>query len=167
MIGHRLFKKGVYGLLRRYVYEIDVPSILSTCHDNVCGGHLSWQLIRQNYLEQVIYDLHCLRMPIVMSRGVMRAKGMREMITPCAIPCVITFEFFWEMDNQLCGRIAPPFFKKYGIHRCGHQVFYKWAKAEAVKTNTAANAAIFMYETIISRFECPMILINEWKSKRW
>ena len=37
----------------------------------------------------------------------------------------------------------------------------KWAEAKAVKMNTAANAATFMYENIISRFGCPKILVND------
>ena len=37
----------------------------------------------------------------------------------------------------------------------------KWAKAKAVKKNTAANADTFMYEKIISRFGCPKILISD------
>ena len=34
----------------------------------------------------------------------------------------------------------------------------KWTEAKAVKTNTAANAATFMYENIISRFGYPKSL---------
>ena len=37
----------------------------------------------------------------------------------------------------------------------------KWAEAKAVKTNTAAHVATFMYENIISRFGCPKILISD------
>ena len=37
----------------------------------------------------------------------------------------------------------------------------KWAEAKAVKTNTAANAATFMYENIISRFGCPKYLVSD------
>ena len=37
----------------------------------------------------------------------------------------------------------------------------KWAEAKAVKMNTAANAATFMYQNIISRFGCPKILVSD------
>ena len=37
----------------------------------------------------------------------------------------------------------------------------KWVEAKAVKTNTAAYAATFMYENIISRFGCPKILVSD------
>ena len=37
----------------------------------------------------------------------------------------------------------------------------KWAEAKAVKTDTAAHAATFMYKNIISRFRCPNILVSD------
>lgn len=37
----------------------------------------------------------------------------------------------------------------------------KWAKAKAVKNDTAASAATFMYENIIYRFGCPKILVSD------
>ena len=38
----------------------------------------------------------------------------------------------------------------------------KWAEAKAVKTDTAEQAATFMYKNIISRFEMPKILVSDW-----
>jgi hypothetical protein len=40
----------------------------------------------------------------------------------------------------------------------------KWAEAKVVKTDTAAHAATFMYENIISRFGCPKILISDMRT---
>ena len=37
----------------------------------------------------------------------------------------------------------------------------KWAEAKAVKTDTAAHAATFMYENIITRFGCPKIVVSD------
>lgn len=37
----------------------------------------------------------------------------------------------------------------------------KWAEAKAVKTDTAANATIFLFENTISRFGCPKILVSD------
>ena len=37
----------------------------------------------------------------------------------------------------------------------------KWVEAKAVKSDTAAHAAIFMYENIISRFGVPKILVSD------
>lgn len=40
----------------------------------------------------------------------------------------------------------------------------KWTEAKAVKTDTAAYGAIFMYENIISKFGCPQILGSDRKT---
>ena len=37
----------------------------------------------------------------------------------------------------------------------------KWAEAKAVKIDTAAPAAAFMYENIIARFGCPKIIVSD------
>ena len=37
----------------------------------------------------------------------------------------------------------------------------KWAEAKAVRTDTAANAAVFLYENIISWFGCPKIIVSD------
>ena len=37
----------------------------------------------------------------------------------------------------------------------------KWAEAKAVKTDTAAHAAAFMYENIITRFGVPKIIVSD------
>lgn len=37
----------------------------------------------------------------------------------------------------------------------------KWAEAKAMRTDTAANAIIFLYENIIYRFGCPKIFVND------
>jgi hypothetical protein len=37
----------------------------------------------------------------------------------------------------------------------------KWAEAKVVRTNTAENATIFLYENIITRFGCPKILVSD------
>ena len=51
VLGHRLFRRGTDGLLRRYVSATEVPSILLACHDSACGGHFSGQLTGQKILR--------------------------------------------------------------------------------------------------------------------
>jgi hypothetical protein len=47
VIGHGLFRRETHELLRRFVLELEVSSILTACHDSVCGGHFSSQLTGQ------------------------------------------------------------------------------------------------------------------------
>ena len=51
VVGHKLFRRGAYGLLRRCVSEVDIPSILEACHDSAYGGHFSGQLTSQKILR--------------------------------------------------------------------------------------------------------------------
>ena len=60
VVGHRLFRRGTDGLLRRCVSEIEVSTILEACHDSECGGHFSGQPVKR-FLERDIFSLHCLR----------------------------------------------------------------------------------------------------------
>ena len=51
VVGHRLFRRGADGLLRRCVSKVKVPSILEACHYSACGGHFSGQLTSQKTLR--------------------------------------------------------------------------------------------------------------------
>ena len=51
VVGHRLFRRGADGLLRRYVSRLRFLSILEACHDSACGGHFSGQLTGQKILR--------------------------------------------------------------------------------------------------------------------
>lgn len=51
VIGHRLFRRGADGILRRCVSEVEVPTILEVCHDSTYGGHFSGQLTGQKILR--------------------------------------------------------------------------------------------------------------------
>ena len=53
--GHRLFRRGADGFLRRYMTKIKVPYILAACRDNACGGYFSSQLTGQNILKADYY----------------------------------------------------------------------------------------------------------------
>ena len=43
VVGHKLFRRGADGLLRRCVSKTEVEDILIACHDSACGGHFSGQ----------------------------------------------------------------------------------------------------------------------------
>ena len=51
VIGHRLFREGADGLLKRCVLKVEVSSILEVCHDSACEGYFSGQLTGQKILR--------------------------------------------------------------------------------------------------------------------
>ena len=50
VIGHRLFRRIMDGILQRCVSEIEAPSILAACYDSACRGHFSGLLMGQKVL---------------------------------------------------------------------------------------------------------------------
>ena len=65
----------------------------------------------------------------------------------------------WEIDYV--GEVHPHSSKGMAYIVVATEYLTKWAEAKTVKTNTAAHAATFMYENIISRFGCPKIPISD------
>lgn len=51
MIGNRLFWGGADGVLHRCMIAIEIPSIVTACHNSVCDGHYSGQLTSQKALR--------------------------------------------------------------------------------------------------------------------
>ena len=78
---------------------------------------------------------------------------LRSQVTLCA------FEK-WAID--FVGHINPPR-KRTGARYIitGTEYLTRWAEAKAAKNCDAATAAQFLFENIISRFGCPLILMSD------
>ena len=163
MIGHRLFKRRIDGILRRCVSEIEVPSILATCHKSACGGYFSGLLTCQKVLRAGYFwpDLFKDAKEYVRKCDACQRYARNnlriEMSVHVSLP-LIPFEK-WRIDYV--GEVHPHSSKGMAYIIMATEYLIKWAEAKAVKTNTAANAAIFMYENIISKFGCPKILVSD------
>ena len=163
VIGHRLFRRGMDGILRRCVSEVEAPSTLAACHDSACGGHFSGLLTGQKVLRAGYFWPELF-------------KDAKEYVSKCdACQRYARNDLRMEMPLHVSLPLVP--FEKWGIDYVGEvhphsskgmayivvatEYLTKWAEAKAVKTNTAANAATFLYENIISRFGCPKILVSD------
>ena len=163
VVGHRLFRRGADGVLRRCVAATEVPAILEACHDSACGGHFSEQLTGQKilragcYWPSLFWDAH-------------------EHVNKChACQCYARNDLRMGMPLHVSLPLGP--FEKWGIDYIGEvhpksskgmayivvatEYLTKWAEAKAVKTNTTENATIFLYEIIIAKFGCPKILVSD------
>ena len=66
VISHRLFRTETDRLLRIYVSEVVVPSILVVGYKSACGGHFFANLPAKKFLEYNIYVLPCSRIHMIM-----------------------------------------------------------------------------------------------------
>ena len=65
----------------------------------------------------------------------------------------------WGIDYV--GEVHPKSSKGMAYIVVATKYLTKWAEAKAVRTDTAANATIFLYENIIFQFGCPKILVSD------
>ena len=163
VIGNRLFRSGVNGILRRCVSEAEVPDIFTSCHNSACGGHLSGHVTGQNimragYFWRTLFkDSHAYVRKCNACQRYARNDLRMEMTLHISLP-LVPFEK-WEIDYV--GMVRPNSSRKMVYIVVATEYLMKWAEAKTVKTDTAVHAATFMYKNIISRFECPKILVSD------
>jgi transposase InsO family protein len=163
VLGHRLFRRRTDGLLRRCVSATEVPSILLACHDSACGGHFSGQLtgqkiLRAGYFWPTLFkDSHDYVKKCDVWQRYARNDLRMEMPLHVSLP-LVPFEK-WGIDYV--GLVHPHSSRGMVYIVVATEYLTKWAEAKVVKTDTAAHAATFMYENIITRFGCPKILVSD------
>ena len=163
IVGNRLYRRGVDGLLRRCVVEREVPKILEACHDSACGGHFAGRLTAQKALRAgyfwptMFQDAHgyakrcdaCQRY----------AKNDLHMAMPLHISLPLAPFEKWGIDY--IGEVHPNSSRGMKHIIVATEYLTKWAEAKAVKANDAVHAANFLFEQVITRFGCPKILISD------
>lgn len=127
--------------------EVEVPSIIVACHDSACGGHFSRQLIGQKILNAGYF------WPILFKDAyayVKRcdacqryAKNNLNIELSFHVSLSLVSSEKWEIDYV--GEVHPQFSKDMTCIVVAIEYLTKLAEAKAVKTDTAANIATFMY----------------------
>ena len=163
IVGGKLYRRGIDGVLRRCVMAEEIPVILSACHDSARGGHFSGMLTGQKVLRAGYY------WPTLF-------RDAHEYAKRCdACQRYARNDLRMSLPLQVSLPLAP--FEKWGIDYIGEvhpsssngmkhivvatEYLTKWAEAKAVKTNDAKHAANFLFEQVITRFGCPKILISD------
>ena len=163
ILGHKLFRKGSDGLLKRCVSETEVQSILIACHDSACGGHFSGRLtgqkiLRADYFWPTLFkDAHNYVRKCDACQRYARNDLRMEMPLHISLP-LVPFEK-WGIDYV--EKVHPHSSRGMAYIVVATEYLTKWAEAKAVKADTAEHAATFMYENIISRFGVPKILVSD------
>jgi hypothetical protein len=163
LVGHRLFRRGTDGVLRRCVAATEVPAILEACHDIACGGHFLEQFTGQKILRagyfwpSLFRDAHAYVRKCDVCQRYARNDLRMELPLHISLP-LVPFER-WGIDYV--GEVHPKSSKGMAYIVVATEYLTKWAEAKAVRTNTAKNAPIFLYENIVARFGCPKILVSD------
>ena len=162
VVRNRLFRRGANEVLGRCVSEVEVPDILTSCHDSACGGHFSGQLTGQKSLRAGYFcptmfeDSHAYVRKCDACQRYAQNDLRIEMPLHISLP-LVPFEK-WGIDYV--GPVHPNSSRGMAYIVVATEYLTKWAEAKAIKTDTAVHAATFMYENIIPRFGCPKILVR-------
>lgn len=143
--------------------SVEVTPILAACHDSACGGHFygpltGQKILRIGYFWPTLFKdvLNYVTRCDVCQRYARNDLRM-ELPLHVSLP-LIPFEK-WGIDYV--GEVHPKSSKGMTYIVVATEYLTKWAEAKAVRTDTSPNAAIFLYENIISRFGCPKILVSD------
>lgn len=143
--------------------KVEVPSILATCHDSACSGHFLRQLkgrkiLRVGYFwPNLLKDAHNYMKKCDACQRYARNDLRMELPLHVFLPLIL----FDKWGINYVGEVLPHSSKGMAYIVVATKYLTKWAQAKTVKTDTAANAATFLYENIISQFGCPKILVSD------
>jgi hypothetical protein len=163
LLGGRLYRRGIDGILRRCVDASEIPAILAACHDSACGGHFSGQLTGQKILRAGYYwptlfrDAHA----HVKKCDACQRYARNDLHMALPLNPILPLAPFEKWGIDFIGEIHPSSSNGMRHIIVATEYLTKWAEAKAIKTNDASSAANFLFEYIIARFGCPKVLISD------
>ena len=151
------------GILRRCVSKIEVPSILAVFHDSVCDGQFSGLLTGQKVLRADYFwpDLFKYAKEYIRKCDACQRYARNDLRIEMSLHVTLPLVSFEKWRIDYVGEVHPQSSKDMEDIVLATKYLTKWAESKAMKTNTTANAATFMYKNIISRFGCPNILVSD------
>lgn len=156
-----MYKKGIYGLVRRCVPEEEQREILKACHDSEYGGHFSGDKIAAKLLQSGLYwpTLFKDAQNIVKECDICQRTGniwKRNQMPQNAMLEVELFDV-WRIDFM---GLFPPSFRKHYILIAVDYVS-KWVEVVPLPTSDAKVVVNFLKNYIFSRFGVPRALISD------
>ena len=161
IINEDLYCKGKDLVLRRVPLSHEIESILSSCHDGVCGGHFAQEITSRKILQAgfVWPSLHRDVQHWCKTCKVCQKTGVRRLTYEPQTP----IQSFGPFDKWGIDAIGPlprtQSGKEYII--MGVDYMTRWAEAVPTSRITASEVGKFIFEFICCRFGAPLEIISD------
>jgi len=162
LIASHLYKLGVDRILRRCVMEHERPIILVESHEGIVGGHYAGKAIMHKVLHAGLWcpTVHKVSKEYFQNFDVCQRVGKSSRRDEMPLRTQVSLQVFEKWEVDFVGPINPPARRsraRYIITATKYLTI--WVEAVVVKDCSAENAVHFLFEHVVRRFGCPIILI--------
>ena len=151
-------------ILYRCVIEQKNPLILAEAHSGAAGVHYAGKAIAQNILTIGLWwpTIHKDAREYCHSCDICHRTGKPSRRDEMPLVPQVTLQAFDKWAIYFVGPINPPA-KKSGASYIITATDYltRWAEAQPIKNCSAATAAKFIFDNILSIFGCPRVLMSD------
>ena len=164
MIVGQLYMMGIDQVMRRCVRPHEQEAVLREAHQGVSGGHFSGDITSQKIFQVGLW------WPTVIKDAWRFAKhcdtcqriGQPQPVSRMSLTPILPLEPFQKWGLDFVGPIKPAgFTTKARYILVATDYCTKWAEAKALRDNKASSVAKFLYDTIITRYGCPIELVSD------
>ena len=164
LVGDTLYHKGADGVWRRAVRSDEKELILREAHCGIAGGHYAGDATARKIWQSGLWWPTTLRDAVKYSRECDLCQRLGQPTEQARMPHhpVLPLEPFQKWGLDFVGPFKPPAMRtgnRYIIVATDYCT--KWVEAKALRDNTAASTAKFLYECIWCRYGCPIELISD------
>ena len=159
-----LYHKGADGIWRRAVRSDEKDIILREAHCGVAGGHYAGDATARKIWQSGLWWPTTLKDAVRYAKECDLCQRMGQPTEQARMPHqpVLPLEPFQKWGLDFVGPFKPPAMRtgnRYVIVATDYCT--KWVEAKALRDNTAASTAKFLYEYIWCRYGCPIELISD------